>query len=35
MTPPGPGTRDHMTQGAFSEVSTPMYFVSLPASDIK
>lgn len=35
MTPLGPGTRDHMTLGAFSEVSTPMHFVSLLASDIK
>ena len=35
MTPSGPGTRDHMTQYAFSEVSTSMYFVSLLASDIK
>lgn len=27
------GTRDHMTQCAFSEVSTPMHFVSVLASD--
>lgn len=35
MTPPGPGTRDRMTLCAFSEVSTPVHFVSLLASDTK
>lgn len=35
MTSLGPGTRDHMTLCAFSEVSAPMHYVSLLASDIK